>query len=68
MCGNPGHVSFRSYTGMNSEKASSSADICRGEAAVTSSLASGEGAASSSVVWRDDGEVDKENLVVRSPP
>lgn len=47
----PDHGAFCSYTEMNSEKASSSADICRGGATTTSSSASREGAASSSADW-----------------
>lgn len=61
----PDHGAFCSYTEMNSEKASSSADICRGGATTTSSSASREGAASSSADWRDDSEVEKRNLMVR---
>lgn len=57
----PDHGAFCGYTEMNSEKASSSADICWGGAAFTSSSASSseskEGAASS-LVWRDVGEVE----------
>lgn len=61
----PDHGPFCGYTEMNSE-ASSCADTCRGGAAIasSSSLASREGAASSSVAWRDDGEVEKQSLVV----
>lgn len=61
----PDHGAFCSYTEMNSEEASSSADICRGGATTTSSSASREGAASSSADWRDDSEVEKQNLMVR---
>lgn len=65
----PDHRTFCSHTEMNSEKASSSADICRGGAAILSSSESRGGAASSSVVWREDGEVEKQSLVlVRSLP
>lgn len=65
----PNHGPSCGYTEMNSE-ACSCADTCRGGAAIASSfsLASREGAASSSVAWRDDGEVEKQSLaVVRSP-
>lgn len=65
----PDHGPSRGYTEMNSE-ASSCADTCRGGSAIasSSSLASREGAASTSVAWREDGEVEKQSLaVVRSP-
>lgn len=64
----PDHGASCSYTDMNSDTASPVPDICSVGAAVTSSSASREGAASSSVVWRDDSEVEKQGRGVMKSP